>query len=58
MLEQAKTFAPARYQRILRDGAIGENEQVIKQRGKLIDEKIGICKELVSVEGLKVGLPI
>ncbi|VDK80067.1 unnamed protein product [Litomosoides sigmodontis] len=53
MLEQEKTFAPARYQRILPDGTIGENEQMIKQRRKLIDEKIGVCKELVSAEGLK-----
>ncbi|VDK64255.1 unnamed protein product [Onchocerca ochengi] len=50
MFEQAKTLAPARYQRILRDGTIGENEQMIKQRKKLVDEKIVTCKELVCSE--------
>ncbi|CAG9531659.1 unnamed protein product [Cercopithifilaria johnstoni] len=58
MLEQAKTLAPARYQRILRDGTISESEQMIKQRKKLVDEKIVAYKELFSSEGLKVSLPI
>ncbi|VBB30680.1 unnamed protein product [Acanthocheilonema viteae] len=49
MFEQAKTLAPARYQCILRDGTIGESEQMINQRQK----KIMACKELVSSEGLK-----
>uniref|UniRef100_A0A0R3RUZ8 RING-type domain-containing protein n=1 Tax=Elaeophora elaphi TaxID=1147741 RepID=A0A0R3RUZ8_9BILA len=53
MFEQAKTLAPAQYQRILRDGTIGESEQMIKQRKKLIDEKIVACKEIASSEGLK-----
>ncbi|VDO37447.1 unnamed protein product, partial [Onchocerca flexuosa] len=53
MFEQTKTLAPARYQRILRDGTIGENEQMIKQRKKLINEKIVTCKEQVCSNGLK-----
>ncbi len=57
MFEQAKTLAPARYQRILRDGTIGETEQMIKQKKKLL-EKVVACKELVSSEDLKVSLPI
>uniref|UniRef100_A8PXV2 PHD-finger family protein n=1 Tax=Brugia malayi TaxID=6279 RepID=A8PXV2_BRUMA len=52
MFEQAKTLAPARYQRILRDGTIGETEQMIKQKKKLL-EKVVACKELVSSEDLK-----
>lgn len=58
MLEQAKTLAPARYQRILRDGTIGESEEVIKQRKKLIDEKLVTYNELIFSEGIKVSLPI
>lgn len=58
MFEQAKTLAPARYQRILRDGTIVESEEMIKQRKKLIDEKIVACKELISSEGLEVSLSI
>uniref|UniRef100_A0AAF5PI03 RING-type domain-containing protein n=1 Tax=Wuchereria bancrofti TaxID=6293 RepID=A0AAF5PI03_WUCBA len=53
MFEQAKTLASARYQCILRDGTIGETEQMIKQRKKLLNEKIVACKELVSSEDLK-----
>ncbi|EFO19223.1 PHD-finger family protein [Loa loa] len=53
MFEQAKTLAPARYQRILRDGTIGGTEPMIKRKEKIADAKIVACKQLVSSESLK-----